>query len=226
MCQKWDSNPRPHTWTRTLSVCRNLQKEFEPWVWRLRPLGHPDLTIWQNLKRTLVKKFGAWVKGKLALRQKKILFISIGRHFLFISIFLLFSGLIKKISFSKKKKKKKKKLSFQPLKKKTEKKKGKKEKTGKGFSVLPRTDDVKCIIVCGLDNRKTMQLYSRGWWPRIWSTAKIFFWQFVFPWVNVALLKPMKNFPWEKCVIQAKKNKVKSCSFFDALLVRPVQLTG
>ena len=28
LCQKWDSNPRPHTWTRTLSVCRNLQKEL------------------------------------------------------------------------------------------------------------------------------------------------------------------------------------------------------
>ena len=28
LCQKWDSNPRPHTWTRTLLVCRNLQKEL------------------------------------------------------------------------------------------------------------------------------------------------------------------------------------------------------
>ena len=28
LCQKWDSNPRPHTWTRTLSVRRNLQKEL------------------------------------------------------------------------------------------------------------------------------------------------------------------------------------------------------
>jgi hypothetical protein len=28
-CQKWDLNPRPLTRTRT-------------WVWRLRPLGHPD----------------------------------------------------------------------------------------------------------------------------------------------------------------------------------------
>ena len=58
---------------------------------------------------------------------------------------------------------------------------------------------------------------ARGWWPGTWSSSKIFFWQFVFPWVDLALLKPMKNFPWEKCVIQATKNKAKSCSFFDAI---------
>ena len=60
-------------------------------------------------------------------------------------------------------------------------------------------------------------LKARGWWPGTWSSSKIFFWQFVFPWVDLALLKPMKNFPWEKCVIQATKNKAKSCSFFDAI---------
>ena len=43
------------------------------------------------------------------------------------------------------------------------------------------------------------------------------FWQFVFPWVDLALLKPMKTFPWEKCVSQATKNKAKSCSFCDAI---------
>ena len=58
---------------------------------------------------------------------------------------------------------------------------------------------------------------ARGWWPGTWSSSKIFFWQFVFPWVDLALLKPMKNFPWEKCAIQATKNKAKSCSFFDAI---------
>ena len=39
LCQKWDSNPRPHTWTRIL----HLWKESNSWVWRLRPLGHPDM---------------------------------------------------------------------------------------------------------------------------------------------------------------------------------------
>ena len=58
---------------------------------------------------------------------------------------------------------------------------------------------------------------ARGWWPGTWSTAKIFFWQFLFLWVDLALLKPMKNFPWDKCVIQATKNKAKSCSFLDAI---------
>ena len=58
---------------------------------------------------------------------------------------------------------------------------------------------------------------ARGWWPGTWSSSKIFHWQFVFPWVDLALLKPMKNFPWEKCAIQATKNKAKSCSFFDAI---------
>ena len=38
-CQKWDSNPRPHSWTRTFSE----SEECYSWVWRLRPLGHPDI---------------------------------------------------------------------------------------------------------------------------------------------------------------------------------------
>ena len=70
------------------------------------------------------------------------------------------------------------------------------------------------------EHRKTtfMQTFkARGWWPGTWSSSKIFFWQFVFPWVDLAPVKPMKNFPWEKCVIQATKNKAKSCSFFDAI---------
>ena len=58
---------------------------------------------------------------------------------------------------------------------------------------------------------------ARGWWPGTRSSSKIFFWLFVFPWVDLALLKPLKNFTWEKCVIQATKNKPKSCSFFDAI---------
>ena len=40
-CQKWDSNPRPHSWTRTLMP--RYGKDYYPWVWRLRPLGHPDI---------------------------------------------------------------------------------------------------------------------------------------------------------------------------------------
>ena len=60
-------------------------------------------------------------------------------------------------------------------------------------------------------------LKARGWWPGTWSSAFFFFWQFVFPWVDLALLKPMKNFPWDKCVIQATKNKAKSCSILDAI---------
>ena len=35
-CQKWDSNPRPQKWTAT-------------WTQRLRPLGHPDFLLRQNV---------------------------------------------------------------------------------------------------------------------------------------------------------------------------------
>ena len=38
VCQKWDSNPRPHSGTRNLYQ----RKLVGAWVWRLRPLGHPD----------------------------------------------------------------------------------------------------------------------------------------------------------------------------------------
>ena len=61
---------------------------------------------------------------------------------------------------------------------------------------------------------------ARGWWPRSRSSTIFFFfffWQFVFLWVNLALLKPMKRFPWSGCVVQATKNKEKSCSFLDAI---------
>ena len=40
-CQKWDSNPRPHSWTRKPSATVIVEGSH-PWVWRLRPLGHPD----------------------------------------------------------------------------------------------------------------------------------------------------------------------------------------
>ena len=41
-CQKWDLNPRPHTRTRILLSTPYQGSKAEPWVWRLRPLGHPD----------------------------------------------------------------------------------------------------------------------------------------------------------------------------------------
>ena len=34
-----------------------------------------------------------------------------------------------------------------------------------------------------------------------------FFWQFVFLWANLALLKPLKSVPWRGCVVQATKKK-------------------
>ena len=49
------------------------------------------------------------------------------------------------------------------------------------------------------------------------SSSKVFFWQFVFPWVDLALLKPVKNFPLDKFVIRARKNKATSCSFLVAI---------
>ena len=86
---------------------------------------------------------------------------------------------------------------------------------------LPPAEPVSMVIAPGLHRSVVLasiwQIKARGWWPGTWSSSKIFFWQFVFPWVDLALLKPMKNFPWEKCVIQATKNKAKSCSFFDAI---------
>ena len=40
-CQEWDSNPRLHSETRRLAPIVCWEGE-QPWVWRLRPLGHPD----------------------------------------------------------------------------------------------------------------------------------------------------------------------------------------
>ena len=44
VCQEWDLNPRPHTRTRILTDPYQGTKAV-PWVWRLRPLGHPDIDI-------------------------------------------------------------------------------------------------------------------------------------------------------------------------------------
>ena len=63
-------------------------------------------------------------------------------------------------------------------------------------------------------------LKARGWWPRNRSSTKIFFWQFVFLWVNLALLSPIKSFSWRDCEVQATKNKEESCSFLDAIGLR------
>ena len=49
-CQEWDLNPRPHLWTR-IPMAMHVALSFYTWVWRLRPLGHPDLMA-QVLKRT------------------------------------------------------------------------------------------------------------------------------------------------------------------------------
>ena len=42
LCQEWDLNPRPHTWTRTPGIRTLIAGQDCSWVWRLRPLGHPD----------------------------------------------------------------------------------------------------------------------------------------------------------------------------------------
>ena len=46
LCQKWDSNPRLQMETRTLVRWGSASYA---WVWRLRPLGHPDLEHSRNL---------------------------------------------------------------------------------------------------------------------------------------------------------------------------------
>ena len=58
---------------------------------------------------------------------------------------------------------------------------------------------------------------ARAWWPWNRSSTKIFFWRFVFLWVNLALLNPIKIFSWRGCVVQATKNKEESCSLLDAI---------
>ena len=42
-CQKGDSNPCPHKRTRNLILTSYQEARIEPWVWRLRPLGHSDI---------------------------------------------------------------------------------------------------------------------------------------------------------------------------------------
>ena len=64
--------------------------------------------------------------------------------------------------------------------------------------------------------------------PGLDHLQKIFFWQFVFPWVDLALLKPMKNFLWDKCVIQATKTTRKVVSYLTPFgaACASAQLTG
>ena len=57
LCQEWDLNPRLHVETRSPFD----QEGVNPWVWRLRPLGHPDncearSAVWtlQKLSRTTI----------------------------------------------------------------------------------------------------------------------------------------------------------------------------
>ena len=42
-CQEWDLNPRLHSETRTPVPIAQWEGMLSPWVWRLRPLGHPDI---------------------------------------------------------------------------------------------------------------------------------------------------------------------------------------
>ena len=58
---------------------------------------------------------------------------------------------------------------------------------------------------------------ARGWWPLSRSSTKVFFWRFVFLWVNLALLNPIERFSWRVCVVQATKKEEESCSFLDAI---------
>ena len=41
-CQEWDLNPCPLSRTRIPIIAPYQGAKFIPWVWRLRPLGHPD----------------------------------------------------------------------------------------------------------------------------------------------------------------------------------------
>ena len=61
-CQKWDSNSRPQTRTRNLIPSPIKGTRLKPWVWRLRPLGHPDtLATWV---RPNVDHPSRWGEGK------------------------------------------------------------------------------------------------------------------------------------------------------------------
>ena len=43
LCQKWDSNPRLQWRPETSKPL--VKGKLITWVWRLRPLGHPDMKI-------------------------------------------------------------------------------------------------------------------------------------------------------------------------------------
>ena len=51
-CQKGDSNPCPHKRTRNLILTSYQEARIEPWVWRLRPLGHSDISLSMLVPRT------------------------------------------------------------------------------------------------------------------------------------------------------------------------------
>ena len=58
---------------------------------------------------------------------------------------------------------------------------------------------------------------ARGWWPRSRSFSKIFFWGFVFLWVNLALLNPIESFREEARWFKQRKTRRKVAPFLTPL---------
>ena len=73
VCQKWGLNPRPHTRTRMLwfTFC----EQGKPWVWRLRPLGHPDgcLRCYQHYHKTVLMCAPFSLQLKVAMDMQLIM---------------------------------------------------------------------------------------------------------------------------------------------------------
>ena len=97
----------------------------------------------------------------------------------------------------------------------------------KGYEIPPLNEGCSAYSCSNtiLHAPESTALKACGWWPGTWLSAKIFFWQFLFPWVDLALLKPMKNFPWDKMCDSSNETQGEKLFLpwrHSALLVRPL----
>ena len=61
MCQKWDSNPRPHQWTRTLSAPLGLKEQ----LLESGALDHSAILTWRLRGKIVIYKLNKLTRTKM-----------------------------------------------------------------------------------------------------------------------------------------------------------------
>ena len=61
VCQKWDSNPRPHQWTRTLSVTLGLKEQ----LLESGALDHSAILTWRQMGEIVINKVKKLTENKM-----------------------------------------------------------------------------------------------------------------------------------------------------------------